>query len=216
MSDAGQGGDFADMRHPHFEHGHVVLRLQFEQLQGHAKFVVEVPLGAKHRETRREDFRDRFLGRGFAGAACHSDDVLIPMPAHRGGQCLQRDQRIVHNQQSVGMGQLEEIRYFAASHNRGASAPLQRSRDEGVRIVSLPADSKKEIAGRKGAGVDGVSRGRLLRSIAFACPEVSPDPISNVLQLQLHSLLSRACNTCRAMATSSNGITRSPMVCVFS
>ncbi len=167
VSDARQGRDFAGVRHAHFDHRDFVLRLQFEQLQGHAKFVVEVSLGAEHMEPRAQNLSDRFLGGGFAGAAGDPDDALIPVPAHRGGQGLQRHQRIVHNQQGVGTRQLEKIRYLAARDNRGARASLKRSRDKGVRIIALPADGEEEIPRRKRAGVDGISCRRVLGPIAF-------------------------------------------------
>jgi len=44
VSDPSEGCDFSGVRHAHLDHSHFMLRLQLEQLQGHAEFVVEVSL----------------------------------------------------------------------------------------------------------------------------------------------------------------------------
>ncbi len=44
VSNASQGRDFAGVRHAHLDHGNLMLRLQFQQLQGHAEFIVQVSL----------------------------------------------------------------------------------------------------------------------------------------------------------------------------
>ena len=44
MSDAGQGRDLAGMRHAHLDDSNLVFRLQLQQLQRHAEFVVQVSL----------------------------------------------------------------------------------------------------------------------------------------------------------------------------
>ena len=174
--------------------------------------LLRFPCERKHVEACPEHFRDCFLGGGLACAAGDSDDALVPMPAHCGGQGLQGDKRIVNDQQCVGMRQVKKINHLAASDDRGSSASLQRGGDKVMRIVTLTADGEKQVSGRERARIDGISRRRLLRRITFPRPEISPHPMSDVLQLQLHLLSSLASNNCRAMATSSNGITRSPMV----
>ena len=104
MSNASQSGDLAGMRHPHLDHRNLMLGLKFQQLQGHAEFVVEVSLRFQNREARGQDFRNRLFSSGLARAASHSDHALIPMPAYGGCQRLQRQQRIVDDQQSCDCG----------------------------------------------------------------------------------------------------------------
>ncbi len=148
VSDASQRSDFAGMRHPHLDHGNLMLRLQFEQLQGHAEFVVEVSMRFQNREARSQNFRNRLFGGGLAGAASHPDHALVPMPAHRGGQRLQRDQRIVHDQQSVGMRPGREDRLLCCGRRppRELLAPARRRQSHehrnahrGWRKTGLPA-----------------------------------------------------------------------------
>src|SRR5262249_30667808 len=44
VSNAGQGRDFTGMRHAHLDHGDLMFRFEFEELQRHAEFIVEVSL----------------------------------------------------------------------------------------------------------------------------------------------------------------------------
>ena len=46
VRDVGQGGDLSGVRHPHFDDGEVVLRLQGEQTEGQSEMIVEVAFGA--------------------------------------------------------------------------------------------------------------------------------------------------------------------------
>jgi hypothetical protein len=136
------------VRHPHLNYGNFMLWLEFEQLQGHTKFIVEVSLRAQHVEAGPEHFRDGFLGGGLAGAAGDSDDPLVPMPAHGGGQGLQGDERIVNDQQRMGMREVKKINHLASRDDRGARSSLERSGDKVMRIVTLTADREKKIPSR--------------------------------------------------------------------
>src|SRR5258707_13930785 len=114
------------------------------------------------------------------------------------------------------MGQVDKIGELAARDHRCQSAPLQRGSEKVMSIEALTADGKKQVPLGKRAGVDGVSGCRLLRRVALARPEIGSNPTRDILSLQLHWIRSLGRNTCRAMATSSNGITRPPMVWGFS
>ena len=114
--------------------------------KGNTKFIVEISLRSQYVEARPEHFRDRLLGSGFSRAAGDPDDALVPMPAHGGGQRLQGNERIVNDQQGVGMRQVEKINHLAARDDRSASASLQRSGDKVMRIVTLTADGEKKVA----------------------------------------------------------------------
>ena len=56
------------------------------------------------------------------------------------------------------MRQVEKIGYLAARDDRRARAPLQRSGDKVMSIVTLTADGEKQVARRERAGIDGISR----------------------------------------------------------
>ena len=59
------------------------------------------------------------------------------------------------------MRQVEQVGYFAAGNNNGASTALQCGGNKVMGVIALPADGKKQIPRRKGPGVDGLSRRRL-------------------------------------------------------
>jgi hypothetical protein len=90
------------------------------------------------------------------------------MSAYSGRQRLQRDQGIVHNQQSVVAGKVEKIRYLAARDHSGTGAPPQRCGYKIMSIVTLAADREKQVARRQGAGIDGIPRCQFLGRITLA------------------------------------------------
>src|SRR6202000_1990274 len=135
----------------------LMLRLQLKQLQGHPEFIVEVSLRFENREARTQNFRDRLFCRGLARAAGYSDDALVPMAAYRGGQDLQRLQRIIHDQETVAMGQVEKIRHLAAGDDGSAGTAFKRGSDEAMSVVTLPANGEKQIPRPERARVDGIS-----------------------------------------------------------
>ena len=83
LSDLGQRLNFAQVRHPHLDDRHVVLRLKLQEHKRQAKVVVEVAFGLQHAVASRENVRDGFLRGRLTCRPGHADERLAPQPANR-------------------------------------------------------------------------------------------------------------------------------------
>ena len=138
--DAREGSDLAEVVHAHFDDGVFVLGLEAQQLQRQAEGVVQIALRLEHVELRAERGGDGFLGRGLAGRTGNGDDALAPLAAHMRGQGLQRDERIVGDEQRNGERGVGQRGHAGARDHGGDGAALQRRRRQNrVRRIALRA-----------------------------------------------------------------------------
>ncbi len=150
----GELGDLAAGVHPHLEDRRLVVRSEAHQGQGQADLVVLVALVLERYEGRREDRRDRLLGRGLGDAPGDPDDERIEARPPVGRDRLERAERVVdlddgdarvRGQRRLGRPGDED--------RRGARG--DRRADEAVPVGPFARQGDEEVARDDLARVDG-------------------------------------------------------------
>ena len=154
LRDFRQRANLAGVRHAHFDDRNVVLRFQLQEHERQAEMIIEVAFGLEHAEARAKNMRDGFFGRRFPCGAGDADQRLAPDFAHRGGQRLQRNQRIVDGQQAGLIGIAMQL-IFAHDGCQRLLSPERRHVVVAVEPFAL--DCEKEFSRRNRARVDGIA-----------------------------------------------------------
>ena len=151
---AGQGGDFAGVGHPHLNHGEIVFRLESQQPEWQTKMIIEISLGAMHAVLDGEQMGHRLFGGGLAHRPGDADGSFAPNFSDRRRQRLESNETVVDGKQAGGLGIARQSRFL---DNRANRAPAQCLLDEVVTVEAFAFDRKEEFAGLHRAGVDGIS-----------------------------------------------------------
>src|ERR1700761_562450 len=186
MRNMGQRSNFSNVRHAHLDNSDVVRGLEFEQLQGHTVFVVEVTLRLEDGEAGSEYCRNRFFSCGFAGAAGDANHALVPVPAHSGGKGLQGGEWVVDDQKRMGMSDAKKVGHFAAGNDGGPCTMIESRGDKIMRVISLTPHSEEEISGSERTRIDRIAGYQLLVGICGSTPELGAGPGRDVLKLKFH------------------------------
>ena len=149
----GQPTEMGDVTPPggsQFEHGEVVRRGQFQQGQGQADFVVEVPAVLPARVTGGQHRVQQFAGGGLADRTGDSYHQWVDLATMPGGEFFERSPGVGNH--NLGTCNLRK----AIFHDRGHCTGGVSLRDELVTIVPGTAEGEKEIAraGLPGVGPD--------------------------------------------------------------
>ena len=151
-ADTGQVTDLAEMVHAHLDHGIAVLLAQLEQCQRQADVVVQVTLGRQHRILAAghgaQDAGQHLLHSCLAVAAGDGGQRQVELAAPVGGQCAQRQPRILDQQ---GRSQ---SRHLMRDHGGGRTG-FQRGGGVIMSVDPLAAHGDEQLSAHIAAAVMG-------------------------------------------------------------
>ena len=160
--DAGEGGNFASVVHPHFDDGKIVFRFEREQAERETEVIVEVALGAVDAVFGGQQVRDGLFRGGLAHRTGDADGGFSPQFSDSGGEGLERDESVVDGEQVFGIGVARELIFADYGCERAAG---EGGLNEVVTVEALAFYGKEEIAGLDGARIDGICVGDAARVV---------------------------------------------------
>ena len=148
-------GDIVGMAGPHFNHGKLGPRINFQHRERDADIVVQVSLGRGHDIFGREDGADQLLGGRLAVGAGQAHDGET-FPRYKGmftmvtGQGLKGLQGVRYGNQAF----VARCRRFRGSIDHGKSGPFfQGGYRIGIAIEILPFQGEKQFSALQGAAI---------------------------------------------------------------
>jgi hypothetical protein len=127
--------------------------LDSEKAKRQAKFIIEVPDRAKHREFPGEDGGNHLLRGRLADTPGHADDRTAPLPPHVARQVLQSFDCRLHPDDIKARGQLNPRPF----NNNAGSFPFDSLLDEVVPVESGSFDREEKVTLIQGSRVDRVA-----------------------------------------------------------